>query len=584
MPVIITKDSKDYYLVPAPLVSFSRSTYSNIGRPQFGADFAISLEGYLVPEKGNPFYDMTAGSTQPGNAIAADGDAEVDGRTWTKPSRAEAGAANEPNYGNDPDYLLASTLRKQEMLRSLFSTQVPYGAGSGAPIMVNITNWGETTNGLKFAAFVDDISFDSSSRGVKPQSYTVNLRCDNFLDSANGNFGANNDEIGATYAVTNITESFDIAEDNRVNVTFLGEGVDAGLDKVHKIYTVTRSTTVVGAPVYDENGAYVSGAPWEQASGYVYNILGTGTEIIPTGRHEFLKQFGADKYKIANRVIGETVDKEEGSYTINDTFTAYSGDPVIHSLNIDVATAENERRSVTVQGTIEGLNTTDAFAFTKNNFLNASGFNARVNPAQGISSGYYYGKALAQLDWLNPIPKSRSIAKDIQGGSISYNYSFDDRPPNLVSGSISESITINDTYPGELFSATPVIGRNQPILQYLNSRSEYKRSLNISIIMGEAKDKYGANTNNWAFADATGGYWKDATYQNIQKWLITDKPSKLSPSSGDLAVIFKAANPVEDPTMTVRNGKCFHSVPAESWDAFSRTYTYSIEWTYERDI
>ena len=39
-----------------------------------------------------------------------------------------------------------------------------------------------------------------------------------------------------------------------------------------------------------------------------------------------------------------------------------------------------------------------------------------------------------------------------------------------------------------------------------------------------------------------------------------------------------------DPSFSVRNGKCFHSAPNESWDAIARTYSYSIEWTYERDV
>ena len=51
-----------------------------------------------------------------------------------------------------------------------------------------------------------------------------------------------------------------------------------------------------------------------------------------------------------------------------------------------------------------------------------------------------------------------------------------------------------------------------------------------------------------------------------------------------LETIFQAINPVNDPNFTVRNGKCFHSAPSESWDAVSRAYSYSIEWTYEREV
>ena len=562
MPVIITKDSTDFYLVPSPLVSFSRQTYNNVGRAGFGADFSLSLEGTLVPEKGNPYYNTS------------NGEADLSTDNWTKTGD---GANSEPNFGNDPDQLLAATIRKQEKIRTLFSN--PVISGVSKPIYVNITNWGETTSGLKFAAFVDDISFDSSSRGVNPQSYTINLRCDSFLSSADDNFENNNDELEATYAITNITENFDIAEDDRVNVKFAGAGVDVALDSVNKIYTVSRSTSVVGAPRYDSDGNYVSGAPWQQASGYMYNVLGLGSGIVPTGRHSFLSNFGPSGYKIANRVISENIDKEEGTYAITESFTAYSGDPVIHTISVDVSTAENQTRTVSVQGTIEGLNTEDPFAVTKNNFVNASGFNAKINPTDlsEIPSGYFYGKSLSQLSWLNPIPRSRSLGRDIQGGSMSYSYSFDDRPPNLVSGSVSESINISDTYPGELFSATPVIGRNQPILQYLNSRSEFKRNLSINIIMGQT-------TNNWSYSDAPSGYWGAASQSDIQKWFLTDKPSNISIPSGNLNTIFQAANPVNDPNFTVRGGKCFHSAPNESWDAYSKTYSYSIEWTYEREM
>ena len=581
MPVIITKEGSNYYLVPAPLVSFSRETYNNVGRPAFGATFNLTLEGTLVPNKGNPFYDMTEGSTQPGDAVAAD-----DSNAWTKPSRAAAGADNEPSYGYDADQLLAASIRKQEKIRSLFSNNST--TGSGLPIIVNITNWGETTGGLKFAAFVNNVEFGSDGRGVNPQTYTVSLRCDNFLDSADGNFGAGGNELNPTYAVTDVSESFDIAEGDGINITFAGNGLNTSIETVNKIYNVSRSINAVGAPIYDSNGAYVSGEPWQQASGFIYNVLGTGITNLPSARHEFVSQLGGGLWKTANRTINESVDQEAGSYSYNETFTAYTGYPVIHTISVDVETAENQRNTVSVQGTIQGLNTADSLATTGNAFFNAKNFNALLNPTGNnldgspiIPSGYFYAKHLAELGWLHPRPRSKSIGRDIAGGSMSYSYSFDDRPPNLVSGSISEVISINDTYPGELFSATPVIGRNQPILQYLNSRSEYKRNLSINVIMGSPQNGTG---DNWTYGDVSNGYWSAASQGNIQKWLLDDKPSRIVMSSGDLATIFAAANPVNDPNFTVRTGKCFHSAPSESWDAFARSYSYSIEWTYEREV
>ena len=94
----------------------------------------------------------------------------------------------------------------------------------------------------------------------------------------------------------------------------------------------------------------------------------------------------------------------------------------------------------------------------------------------------------------------------------------------------------------------------------------------------------GQTTNNWSYNDAPSGYWGAASQSDIQKWFLTDKPSNISIPSGDLNTIFQAANPVNDPNFTVRGGKCFHSAPSESWDAYSKTYSYSIEWTYEREM
>ena len=582
MPIIVTKNSTDYYLVPSPLVSFNRTTYNNPGRNGFGATYDITLEGTLVPEKGNPYYDMTDGSTQPGRAIMA-----PDTDAWTKPSRGEAGADNEPNKGNNPDYLLAATLRKQEAIRTLFST--PVVNGSGTPIVLNITNWGEETKGYKLAAFVDSVSFGSEGRGALPTTYTISLRASNFLESSNEDFGVYNNEYGAKWQVESVSESFEIAEYDTFNVVFNGNGINGDYEKTEKLYLVNKSTDVVGSPVYDADGAYISGyAPWQQASGFVYDYLGLGTGTVPNSRFDLT--FGSHAYQAADRIISETIDKEAGSYSIQENYILYTGNPVVHTVSINTDFEQNERRSVTIDGTIQGLSTSDPLTNQRNNYDNALSFYNLQNPNPNsgirsdtyvIPSAYFWARSVSQLDWLHPVPVSKSFGRDLSAGSLTYNFSFNDRPPALVSGSVSESVTVNDTYPGEIFSATPVIGRNQPILQYLNSRSEYKRALNINIVMGEDPvkewDLSGIAANN-------NGYWAEPSRANLQHLFTNSKPSNISMASGDLSAIFDAVNPVNDANFSVRSGKCFHSAPTENWDAYSRTYTYNIEWTYERDI
>jgi hypothetical protein len=66
----------------------------------------------------------------------------------------------------------------------------------------------------------------------------------------------------------------------------------------------------------------------------------------------------------------------------------------------------------------------------------------------------------------------------------------------------------------------------------------------------------------------------------IQSLFITQKPSITN--TAEFNLIYQAANPVNDPNFSVVNGKCFHSAPTEDWDARTRSYSYSVEWTYER--
>jgi hypothetical protein len=428
-------------------------------------------------------------------------------------------------------------------------------------------------------AFVDDVSFDAEGNWASPNSYTVNLKNATFLSSANaGEFGAYQNETKSTYNITSLSETFDVSEEGQQTLSFNNSRTlnESTFVKNSKVYTINRSINAVGSPVYDENGNYVSGlAPWQQASGYIYEYLGLGSGQLPDIRATFSNLLG-DGYNIANTVYNENVDAEAGSYGLTEVYIAYSGvSPVIETINIDKSSAEAEINSVTVNGTINGLNTIDGFASSGNAFNNAETYWESISTGVPPDAYYYAQSILPSGGWLHPRPLSQNVARDFAGGSINYSFTFDDRPPNIIPGSVSETITINDTYPGEIFSVTPVIGRSQPILQYLNSRSEYKRSLSINVTMG-------AKTPVWTYNDVNVSGQLDPliAQSSVQSLYITQKPSITN--TAEFNLIYQAANPVNDPNFSVVNGKCFHSAPTEDWDARTRSYSYSVEWTYER--
>ena len=574
MPVIVTKDNTEYSLVPAPLVSFSKQTYNNVGRPGFGADYTVSLQGTLVQTHGNPYY-----STGSGNASLSED-------VWTLTSEVEPEEIAEVS-GIDR---LNATIRKQELIRSLFTN--PMISGTAQPIKIQIKGWNESDSdpgsGIYFYGFVDDISFDSDGRWANPGSYNINLRTSSFLSSANDSFPDNyNENNPSGYAISSLTENFDIQEDGRRTMTWNTAEISSKkytLDYTDKVYSINRSITAVGSPVYDETGGYRNGfAPWQQASGFVHDYLDIGSGVLNSFPDLKTNAISKSGYNVSNFVYQESIDKEAGTYSINETFILYSGiSPVLENVTINHDVGENGSNTITVQGNIEGLNTSGGFESSLNHYNNAYSYWTGVIDTGIPSQAYFYARgALTGIQWLHPQHLSKSVASDFSAGTISYNYSFDDRPPNIVPGSISESIQVNDTYPGEIFSVTPVIGRSQPVLQYLNSRSEYKRSLSINVTMGP---NYGSGSGNSVDEDDidSNGVLYTGIRNSLQKMYLNHKPSVSLAEKTALNEIFQAMNPVNDPNFTVANGKCFHSAPTESWDARTRNYTYNVEWTYER--
>lgn len=560
MPVIITKNSIEYYLVPAPLVSFSRQTFNNVGRPGFGADYSATLQGTLIPTHGNPYYINGTGAFSTAS--------------WTKTIDVEPSEITVI----DTSDLLDATIKKQEKIRSLFTNNIVDGVAK--PIKVTIKGWDTDYegSGLVFQAFVDDITFDADSRWVQPGSYSVSLRNATFLNSANsGEFDSYHNETKFIYNISNLTENFDIQEDGQKTLFFNGNNV---FQDSRKVYAINRSITVVGSPVYDDDGNYMNGlAPWQHASGYVYAYLGLGSSQLPDTKAKATKFLGLG-YNVANTVYQESIDKEAGTYSLTETYIAYSGSgAALETITINQDVSESEINAISIQGTIQGLNTIAGFEISGNAFNNAETYWGGVSSESPVLAYYYARGVLPSGSWLHPRALSRSVGRDFAAGTISYSYSFDDRPPNVIPGSISESVSINDTYPGELFSVTPVIGRSQPVLQYLNSRSEYKRSLSINVTMGKKLPNWNT-TLGGADVNISGVLASGAVSGIVQTWMIGQKPSMTNMTEFNL--IYQAVNPVNDPNFTVVQGKCFHSAPTESWDRRTGNYTYSIEWTYTR--
>jgi hypothetical protein len=603
MPVKVN----DKYLVPAPLVTFDKSYIVNGDGRTIGANYSIGLEGKILPNKGNPV------STNADGTVAA---------FSTDPWVSTKSPDDDPNHGIDTDAQLMSIMSKQEDVRRLFSL-------NDGTADVEITDLNGLASGIKFIGKVQNLNFPSEGRWAGPCNYSVSLTTNNFKESINGTFDDAGSEDENSYYVSSASENWSIQEADTFTDVLNERG--QGANTTFKIFKIAHNASAVGLPVYqgahgsvsykDAQNSFLGGVspaePWEQAREYVLNNIGIGFDLSGTGLK--IKGFDNDSaasifrlnglsavphsYRAANRTVTENIDETAGSYSISEEFTIYpeSGSfPIIEETQATVSRGATSVTSVALQGTIKGLDTggdSDTGAdgkgtgFEQDKILNAKKYFDSLTQ----TTIWKKAVAIAGKTWIHPEPLSKSFSINNNAGTISYSYTYDDRPPNIIPGSISEDISVSDTYPGQIFANIPVIGRNQPILQFVNSRTAYTRSLNINVNMRNFASNWGtieSNLTDGIFGGfggdisaiaAASGYWAGADQNSIRHWM-RQKPS--IPSSGEFQKIFDAANPANETGVIYDNPviatKVFHSAPQESWNSKTGAYSYSIQWTYER--
>jgi hypothetical protein len=221
----------------------------------------------------------------------------------------------------------------------------------------------------------------------------------------------------------------------------------------------------------------------------------------------------------------------EGSYRITDNWIGIPAGalPYTESFTIESAVDSSMLRTVTVQGTIKGLepfqtgniyvaagapyltnntlagslqqmNTANTRITNSAKFNNAiSGYHNNIRCAiytrasalahtgiscgnNGFSSRFIDGRTSENM--LNPIPVSITEGFNPAEGGITYSYSYNNRTLNFISGSISETITVDDTLPTSVVASVFVLGRSLgPILQDLGTTTSYSRAVTVEVIL-----------------------------------------------------------------------------------------------------
>lgn len=333
----------------------------------------------------------------------------------------------------------------------------------------------------------------------------------------------------------------------------------------YPVYTVTRTVGAVGIATSGLNQI-------NNAKDWVNNQL----TVYPIGTL-------VEDLDLYNRERNITLDEAAGSYQVVETYLATkegTQNGYLETFEVSQDISSNGTRTVSIQGQIQGLecgpvgidfptgsytgsiypthtgvtpdctkydNALSGYEIEQNNFfircLNTMPYYEAVeNPANFNTNNNY----------LNPRPASKRDAFNPANGTISYTWTYDNRPGSLIDGAQGERLDINDNYATRSVANVYVIGRRLgPVTQDLGTYSKPTRRVTYSA----------------RFPKPTGfqGYSvTDDIYYNIVNTVFLYDPARLNPSptSGPIISNIKSDN------------YAFNPIDA--------SVTYTVEWEYTK--
>jgi hypothetical protein len=395
-------------------------------------------------------------------------------------------------------------------------------------------------------------------------------------------------------------------------------------------YKISRKLSAKGISNSGLYDAYLNAKSWV-ASRLAAPWSNNNTSGVYLGGNFSVATMGSSSLFLYNHVRATNFSMTDGTYEVNDTWLAMpTGITHTEDYTIDVSTDEKFIKTVKVNGTIKGLSIAPSSLISDSGNLIPSGdgkldFAGQKNFAQtgsvaysmdsgdattnntpnryqnaltGWHSGvkpFLYRRASAALNaprytdtyvpsnynrttplknptysqdsLLNVIPWSTTEAHDPRKGIITYGYEFNNKF-TIISGVISESISIDDTGPNDVVAEVFVIGRRLgPILQSLSAKTSSKRSVSIDITVMPVTgiDQYFMSNSNCPMF--TGG----AAYNTIE--LILEGLRPFGIRDGSIGFTARTASPA---------GQSYITENTQNWNPTEGKYTRKATWIYQQ--
>jgi len=554
---------------PTPFVQISTNTLKNkIGN--FGVTYSITLTGTLLPDEGSPL--ALDPQTDSPYAYLMPDSLDLDNIKLTGPygvfDSTSLSVQSRPPRQQVKNRAASAILSKQRALRALFAQD-----GQRIEITDIFDQAGAT---LHCNPRVQSINFTEGNY-ISKCEYTIVLEADVILrgDGQNSYIDAEGTLAGSGAVITTMGLEDFLDDPGTAFLDSFDEnwGLEADDQQGQSVesprsYRISHSINATGKTFYDTEG--LSKPAWQQARDFVLRKLSNQPSgdypnvagIIGSGTVNLI-----DSYRGFNHVRTEQINETAGSYSVTENWILSSG---LSNENYKMTTSTSNSDpfvNVNIDGTITGMSELSPSGLGVFSTMSTSGAYKNAlskyngvsnNGAFGISSDIYKRANNLVAVQLNSQPVSISLGTSQYTGQITYSLSFNNRPTNIISGVIAESIQVNDTYPGDVFAVIPVLGRKTgPVLQYIGGRTEYRRDVSLNLTMDYTKIPYGSGRNT----------------------LLLKKPSVVEPTATQIADLLKELSPQGEHGVR----KYFVAPPTENWSPKEGTYSFNITFTYELD-
>jgi hypothetical protein len=345
------------------------------------------------------------------------------------------------------------------------------------------------------------------------------------------------------WPLESISESWDFQIDEQSSI-YDWDYNGTGDNNMH-LFGLTHTLSAKGLSC----GSYTGTPGWHHARDFVVTQLGYNSSHITNSGVFNLNSASFSGY---NHSRVQKIDESDGHFHVTEnwiiadpTFGSNAG-KAIEDFTVTIGyDLQNGLTNTSINGSIQGLQEvsygTNPNDYTVNvtKYENASGFWELTRPKLSNRA------SLVSNTSVNPVALNYSIGHNPTKGAINYTYTFDNRPCNFISGSLSESIVINDNNPSDTFAQIAILGRPWgPVLQNLNSPTASTRNVNISVNMGPL-----AGCSDIVAA-------------------INGKPDVT-------ALLCTLQN-----DLSGANTQMFKSSDSESWDARMGIYSRNVVWTW----